>query len=76
MYSISDRGPDSRQAKVALKCPSEEDLLLLQAKAQSLHLCARVIRDAYASSTHSAVLSFNVAAICAPAVGQRSSLIH
>ncbi|KAF8528059.1 peptidyl-tRNA hydrolase PTH2-domain-containing protein [Hysterangium stoloniferum] len=34
------------QAKVALKCPSEEELLLLQAKAQSLNLCARTIMDA------------------------------
>ncbi|KAF8591983.1 PTH2-domain-containing protein, partial [Ramaria rubella] len=34
------------QAKVALKCPSEEELLLLQAKAESLNLCARVVEDA------------------------------
>ncbi|KAF7982081.1 hypothetical protein HWV62_30388 [Athelia sp. TMB] len=35
-----------RQTKVALKCNSEEELLLLQAKASSLNLCARSIRDA------------------------------
>ncbi|KAG9023556.1 hypothetical protein FRB95_012912 [Tulasnella sp. JGI-2019a] len=34
------------QAKVALRCDSEDELLLLQATAQSLNLCARVIRDA------------------------------
>ncbi|GJJ09584.1 hypothetical protein Clacol_003807 [Clathrus columnatus] len=34
------------QAKIALKCPSEDELLLLQAKAQSLNLCARTIMDA------------------------------
>ncbi len=34
------------QAKVALKVDSEEDMLLLQAQAISLGLCARVIHDA------------------------------
>ncbi len=34
------------QAKVALQVKSEEELLLLQAQAVSLGLCARVIRDA------------------------------
>ncbi|KZT52777.1 PTH2-domain-containing protein [Calocera cornea HHB12733] len=34
------------QAKIALKCDSEEELLVLQAKAQSLSLCARTIQDA------------------------------
>lgn len=34
------------QAKVALRCDSEEELLLLQATAQSLNLCARTIQDA------------------------------
>jgi PTH2 family peptidyl-tRNA hydrolase len=34
------------QAKIALKCNSEEELLLLQATAQSLNLCARSIQDA------------------------------
>ncbi|KAG8864850.1 hypothetical protein FRB96_003436 [Tulasnella sp. 330] len=34
------------QAKVALRCDSEEELLTLQAMAQSVNLCARVIRDA------------------------------
>ncbi|KAJ3998485.1 peptidyl-tRNA hydrolase [Lentinula boryana] len=34
------------QTKIALKCYSEEELLTLQAKAQSLNLCARSIQDA------------------------------
>jgi len=34
------------QAKIALQCASEDDLLLLQATAQSLNLCARTIQDA------------------------------
>ncbi|WEW60855.1 aminoacyl-tRNA hydrolase [Emydomyces testavorans] len=34
------------QAKVALQVKSEEEMLLLQAKAQSLGLCAQVIQDA------------------------------
>ncbi|QRV86582.1 peptidyl-tRNA hydrolase 2 [Ceratobasidium sp. AG-Ba] len=34
------------QAKIALKCNSEEELLTLQALAQSLNLCARSIQDA------------------------------
>ncbi|KAJ9292928.1 hypothetical protein DTO271G3_8226 [Paecilomyces variotii] len=34
------------QAKVALQVKSEEDILLLQAQALSLGLCARVIQDA------------------------------
>ncbi|KAJ3828516.1 peptidyl-tRNA hydrolase [Lentinula raphanica] len=34
------------QAKIALKCSSEEELLTLQAQAQSLNLCARSIQDA------------------------------
>ncbi|KAF9785969.1 PTH2-domain-containing protein [Thelephora terrestris] len=34
------------QTKVALRCSDEEELLLLQAKAQSLNLCARSIQDA------------------------------
>ncbi|EJU00972.1 PTH2-domain-containing protein, partial [Dacryopinax primogenitus] len=34
------------QAKIALRCDSEEELLLLQAQAQSLSLCARTIQDA------------------------------
>ena len=34
------------QAKVAVQCRGEEELLTLQAQAQSLGLCARVIRDA------------------------------
>ncbi|PVF98297.1 peptidyl-tRNA hydrolase, partial [Serendipita vermifera] len=36
----------SGQAKVALQIKGEEDLLLLQATAQSLNLVARVIQDA------------------------------
>ncbi|TFY72648.1 hypothetical protein EVG20_g358 [Dentipellis fragilis] len=34
------------QTKVALKCDDEDELLLLQAQAQSLNLCARSIQDA------------------------------
>jgi len=34
------------QAKIALQCKSEDDMLLLQAQAQSLGLCARVVQDA------------------------------
>lgn len=34
------------QAKVALKVDSEEDMLMLQAQAVSLGLCAQVIHDA------------------------------
>ncbi|KDQ12801.1 hypothetical protein BOTBODRAFT_34254 [Botryobasidium botryosum FD-172 SS1] len=34
------------QAKIALRCDSEDELLLLQATAQSLNLCARSIQDA------------------------------
>lgn len=34
------------QAKIALQISSEEDLLLLEATAQSLNLCARSIQDA------------------------------
>ncbi|KAJ3990443.1 peptidyl-tRNA hydrolase PTH2-domain-containing protein [Lentinula detonsa] len=34
------------QTKIALKCYSEEELLTLQAQAQSLNLCARSIQDA------------------------------
>lgn len=35
------------QAKIAVKCESEEDLQLLEASAKSLGLCARSIQDAY-----------------------------
>jgi len=34
------------QAKIALKGDSEEDLLILEAQAQSLNICARSIQDA------------------------------
>jgi len=34
------------QAKIAVKCDSEDELMLLQAKAQSLSICARTIQDA------------------------------
>ncbi|KAF9535543.1 peptidyl-tRNA hydrolase [Crepidotus variabilis] len=34
------------QTKVALQCGSEDELLLMQAQAQSLSLCARSIQDA------------------------------
>jgi len=33
------------QAKIALKCSSEDEMLTLQAMAQSLNLCARSIQD-------------------------------
>ncbi|KAI0271546.1 PTH2-domain-containing protein, partial [Gloeopeniophorella convolvens] len=34
------------QTKVALRCSSEDEMLLLQAQAQSLNVCARSIQDA------------------------------
>ncbi|KAF8488172.1 peptidyl-tRNA hydrolase [Gautieria morchelliformis] len=34
------------QTKIALRCEDEEELLLLQAQAQSLNLCAQTIQDA------------------------------
>ncbi|KAL8281549.1 hypothetical protein RQP46_006233 [Phenoliferia psychrophenolica] len=34
------------QAKIAVKCESEDDLLMLQATAKSLGICARSIQDA------------------------------
>ena len=34
------------QAKVALQCKNEEEMLTLQAQALSLGLCARIIYDA------------------------------
>ncbi|ORY90933.1 peptidyl-tRNA hydrolase PTH2-domain-containing protein [Leucosporidium creatinivorum] len=34
------------QAKIAVKCESEEELLILQATAKSLGICARSIQDA------------------------------
>ncbi|KAF8480935.1 PTH2-domain-containing protein [Russula ochroleuca] len=34
------------QTKVALRCDSEDEMLLLQAQAQSLNICARSIQDA------------------------------
>jgi peptidyl-tRNA hydrolase len=52
---LIDKAPDSPllkrwfllgQAKVAVQCKSEEELLTLQAQALSLGLCARIIRDA------------------------------
>ncbi|KAF8898374.1 peptidyl-tRNA hydrolase PTH2-domain-containing protein [Infundibulicybe gibba] len=36
----------SGQTKVALRCSDENELLLLEAQAQNLRLCARSIRDA------------------------------
>lgn len=35
-----------RQAKVALKCPTEEEMNKLESQAKALGLCARAIRDA------------------------------
>ncbi|EPS28972.1 hypothetical protein PDE_03918 [Penicillium oxalicum 114-2] len=43
---ILRRWEQGGQAKIALQIKSEEDLLLLQAQAMSLGLCARVIQDA------------------------------
>ncbi|ESK98459.1 peptidyl-trna hydrolase 2 [Moniliophthora roreri MCA 2997] len=40
------RWEKSGQTKVALRCSNEEELLTLQAQAQSLNLCARSIQDA------------------------------
>jgi len=34
------------QTKIALRCHSEDEMLLLQAQAQSLNICARSIQDA------------------------------
>jgi len=34
------------QAKIAVRCDSEDELLLLQGKAESLGMCARTIHDA------------------------------
>ena len=34
------------QAKIALKCDSEDELLILEATAKSLGICARSIQDA------------------------------
>ncbi|PFH46990.1 hypothetical protein AMATHDRAFT_77417 [Amanita thiersii Skay4041] len=36
----------SGQTKVAVRCSSEEELMTVQAQAESLGLCARSIRDA------------------------------
>jgi len=44
--SVLKRWERLGQAKVALKCDNEDDLLLLQAKAVSLGICAQVIHDA------------------------------
>ncbi|KAK7058281.1 hypothetical protein VNI00_001912 [Paramarasmius palmivorus] len=40
------RWEKSGQTKIALRCSNEEELLTLQAQAQSLNLCARSIQDA------------------------------
>jgi PTH2 family peptidyl-tRNA hydrolase len=44
--SILRRWESTGQAKVSLKANSEDELLLLQAQAVSLGLCARIIHDA------------------------------
>ncbi|KAJ8084286.1 hypothetical protein PM082_003054 [Marasmius tenuissimus] len=44
--AVLRRWEKSGQSKVALRCSSEEELLVLQAQAQSLNLCARSIQDA------------------------------
>jgi PTH2 family peptidyl-tRNA hydrolase len=43
---ILRRWEQGGQAKIALQIKSEDELLLLQAQAMSLGLCARVIQDA------------------------------
>lgn len=43
---ILSRWERGGQAKIALQIKGEEELLLLQAQAMSLGLCARVIQDA------------------------------
>lgn len=45
-HPILQRWERFGQAKVAVKIPSEEDMLILQAQAISLGLCARIIHDA------------------------------
>jgi peptidyl-tRNA hydrolase len=43
---MSDQADDNdRQAKIALKASSEDELLELEAIAKSLNLCARSIQD-------------------------------
>ncbi|KZZ93173.1 mitochondrial peptidyl-tRNA hydrolase Pth2 [Ascosphaera apis ARSEF 7405] len=44
--SLLSRWERQGQPKIALQVKSEDDLLMLQAQAMSLGLCARVIRDA------------------------------
>ncbi|KJA25981.1 hypothetical protein HYPSUDRAFT_36829 [Hypholoma sublateritium FD-334 SS-4] len=53
------------QTKVALRCENEEELLLMQAQAQSLNLCARSIQDA--GRTQIAAGSRTVLGITGPA---------
>ena len=43
---VLERWEAAGQAKVALRVDSEEEMLVLQAQAVSLGLCARVVRDA------------------------------
>ncbi|KAH7880435.1 peptidyl-tRNA hydrolase [Lentinula edodes] len=54
-----------QRIKIALKCFSEEELLTLQAQAQSLNLCARSIQDA--GRTQVAAGSRTVLGIAGPA---------
>ncbi|KAF5312640.1 hypothetical protein D9619_003348 [Psilocybe cf. subviscida] len=53
------------QTKVALKCDNEEEMLVMQAQAQSLNLCARSIQDA--GRTQIAAGSRTVLGITGPA---------
>ncbi|KAL1707668.1 PTH2-domain-containing protein [Schizophyllum commune] len=53
------------QTKIALRCSDEEELLTLQAQAQSLNLCARSIQDA--GRTQIAAGSRTVLGIIGPA---------
>ncbi|KAF9270474.1 peptidyl-tRNA hydrolase [Marasmius fiardii PR-910] len=61
---ILRRWEKSGQSKVALRCSNEEELLTLQAQAQSLNLCARSIQDA--GRTQIAVGSRTVLGILGP----------
>ena len=47
----------SRQAKIALKATSEEQLMELEAIARSVNLCARSIQDQYGQANCSPLLA-------------------
>jgi peptidyl-tRNA hydrolase len=48
----------NRQAKIALKAKSEDELLELEAIAKSLNLCARSIEDMLVVNLHNYIVSF------------------